>query len=137
MAGIDNIRSGQTLTTTNRSAVRSDSSSEASRSDVSTKSPASKDAVSLSQQGKAVSKLRLLLLHEVPVGIRANDMNIKSKKHGQSTQANAKDHRHQSTHRRLPATPLHQNAPGVEISIRQPQPVIGLRESFASIDRKV
>ena len=57
MAGIDNIRSGQTLTTTNRSAVRSDSSSEASRSDVSTKSPASKDAVSLSQQGKAIGQL--------------------------------------------------------------------------------
>lgn len=61
MAGIDNIRSGQTLTTPNRSAVRSDSSSdsssEASRSDVSTKSPASKDAVSLSQQGKAIGQL--------------------------------------------------------------------------------
>ena len=58
MAGIDNIRSGQTLTTTNRSAVRSDSSSEASRSDVSTKSPASKDAVSLSQQSKAIGQLQ-------------------------------------------------------------------------------
>ncbi|UWZ98214.1 flagellar biosynthesis anti-sigma factor FlgM [Vibrio splendidus] len=57
MAGIDNIRSGQTLTTTNRSAMRSDSSSEASRSDVSTKSPVSKDAVSLSQQGKAIGQL--------------------------------------------------------------------------------
>ncbi|MEZ8559074.1 flagellar biosynthesis anti-sigma factor FlgM [Vibrio cyclitrophicus] len=58
MAGIDNIRSGQTLTTPNRSAVRSEASrSEASRSDVSTKSPASKDAVSLSQQGKAIGQL--------------------------------------------------------------------------------
>ena len=57
MAGIDNIRSGQTLASTNRSAVRSDSSSEASRSDVSTKSPTSKDAVSLSQQGKAIGQL--------------------------------------------------------------------------------
>ncbi|MGF1746519.1 flagellar biosynthesis anti-sigma factor FlgM [Vibrio minamisatsumaniensis] len=57
MAGIDTIRSGQTLTTTNRSAVRSNSSSETSRSDVAAKSPASKDAVSLSQQGKAIGQL--------------------------------------------------------------------------------
>ncbi|MBY7731748.1 MULTISPECIES: flagellar biosynthesis anti-sigma factor FlgM [Vibrio] len=58
MAGIDNIRSGQTLTTTNRSAARSDSSSQASRSDVAAKSPTSKDAVSLSQQSKAIGQLQ-------------------------------------------------------------------------------
>lgn len=57
MAGIDNIRSGQTFTTTNRSTARSDSNSQASSSEVNSKSPTSKDAVSLSQQSKALGQL--------------------------------------------------------------------------------
>jgi len=57
MAGIDNIRSGQTFTTTNRSSTaRSDSNTQASSSEASSKSSA-KDAVSLSQQSKALGQL--------------------------------------------------------------------------------
>ncbi|MEZ9059578.1 flagellar biosynthesis anti-sigma factor FlgM [Vibrio pelagius] len=57
MAGIDNIRSGQTLTTTNRSAARTDSSSSQTSSSEASAKPASKDAVSLSQQSKAIGQM--------------------------------------------------------------------------------
>ncbi|MGF1754443.1 flagellar biosynthesis anti-sigma factor FlgM [Vibrio makurazakiensis] len=57
MAGIDNIRSGQNLTTTSRSSARTDSNTQASRSDTAAKSPTNKDAVSLSQQSKAIGQL--------------------------------------------------------------------------------
>ncbi|AXY01655.1 flagellar biosynthesis anti-sigma factor FlgM [Vibrio alfacsensis] len=56
MAGIDNIRSGQMMTTTSRAPARNDSS--ASSATESKRAPAQQDAVSLSQQGKAVSKLQ-------------------------------------------------------------------------------
>ncbi|MGF1908034.1 flagellar biosynthesis anti-sigma factor FlgM [Vibrio kasasachensis] len=57
MAGIDNIRSGQTLTTTTRSAPRS-SDSSASSSTSSAKAPSTpQDAVSLSSAGKAVGEM--------------------------------------------------------------------------------
>ncbi|MBW3696342.1 flagellar biosynthesis anti-sigma factor FlgM [Vibrio sp. T187] len=57
MAGIDNIRSGQTLTTTSRSPSRADSNTQTTSSDTAAKSPSNKDAVSLSQQGKAIGQL--------------------------------------------------------------------------------
>ncbi|GAK82905.1 negative regulator of flagellin synthesis FlgM [Vibrio ponticus] len=57
MAGIDNIRSGQTLTTTTRSAARSgDSSSSTNTASVKTTSTP-QDAVSLSSAGKAVGAM--------------------------------------------------------------------------------
>ena len=56
MAGINNIRSGQMATTTSRAPARTDSS--ATTTTESKKAPAQQDAVSLSQQGKAVSKLQ-------------------------------------------------------------------------------
>ncbi|ASI97114.1 flagellar biosynthesis anti-sigma factor FlgM [Vibrio rotiferianus] len=55
MAGIDNIRSGQIMTTTSRSPARSDSSTTTSTE--SKKSTVAQDAVSLSKQGKAVSQM--------------------------------------------------------------------------------
>lgn len=56
MAGIDNIRSGQTLTTsTNRSSVRNDN--QASTTDSTQKSSVAQDSVSLSSQGKAVGEM--------------------------------------------------------------------------------
>jgi len=55
MAGIDNIRTGQTMTT-NRSPSRSESG--APRSDSVKESKGSQDSVSLSQQGKAMGKLQ-------------------------------------------------------------------------------
>ncbi len=55
MAGIDNIRSSQTMTT-NRSSSRAESS--ASRSGSVAESKTSQDSVSLSQQGKAMGKLQ-------------------------------------------------------------------------------
>ncbi|EGR0620601.1 flagellar biosynthesis anti-sigma factor FlgM [Vibrio parahaemolyticus] len=57
MAGIDNIRSGQMMSTTSRSPARNDSSATSSATE-SKKAPAQQDAVSLSQQSKAVSKLQ-------------------------------------------------------------------------------
>ncbi|EGQ9918761.1 TPA: flagellar biosynthesis anti-sigma factor FlgM [Vibrio parahaemolyticus] len=57
MAGIDNIRSGQMMSTTSRAPVRNDSSATSSATE-SKKAPAQQDAVSLSQQSKAVSKLQ-------------------------------------------------------------------------------
>jgi len=56
MAGIDNIRSGQTLSTTTRSSVRNDNSTT-SGSDSAKKSAVAQDAVSLSSQGKAVGEM--------------------------------------------------------------------------------
>lgn len=58
MAGIDNIRSGQTLTTTNRNPARSESnSSSSSSSDAVSRSSRNQDAVSLSTQGKAIGEM--------------------------------------------------------------------------------
>ncbi|EKN4606142.1 flagellar biosynthesis anti-sigma factor FlgM [Vibrio parahaemolyticus] len=57
MAGIDNIRSGQMMSTTSRAPARNDSSATSSATE-SKKAPAQQDAVSLSQQSKAVSKLQ-------------------------------------------------------------------------------
>ncbi|EJO3864160.1 flagellar biosynthesis anti-sigma factor FlgM [Vibrio parahaemolyticus] len=57
MAGIDNIRSGQMMSTTSRAPARNDSSATSSTTE-SKKAPAQQDAVSLSQQSKAVSKLQ-------------------------------------------------------------------------------
>ncbi|WP_342608192.1 flagellar biosynthesis anti-sigma factor FlgM [Vibrio tritonius] len=58
MAGIDNIRSGQSLSTTNRSLNRSDSnvSSSSSKEARSTSQP--KDAVSLSSQSRAIGEMQ-------------------------------------------------------------------------------
>lgn len=55
MAGIDNIRTGQTMNT-NRSPSRSESG--AARSDSVAESKGNTDSVSLSQQGKAMGKLQ-------------------------------------------------------------------------------
>lgn len=58
MAGIDNIRSGQTLTTSTRSTARNETSASSSStgSSKSTNSVA-QDAVSLSSQGRAVGEM--------------------------------------------------------------------------------
>ncbi|MCA0935684.1 flagellar biosynthesis anti-sigma factor FlgM [Vibrio alginolyticus] len=56
MAGIDNIRSGQMMTTNSRAPARKDSNATSAAE--SQKTPTQQDAVSLSQQGKAVSKLQ-------------------------------------------------------------------------------
>ena len=56
MAGIDNIRSGQVMTTNSRAPARNDSSSNSATE--AKKTSAQQDAVSLSQQSKAVSKLQ-------------------------------------------------------------------------------
>ncbi|EGA63494.1 flagellar biosynthesis anti-sigma factor FlgM [Vibrio brasiliensis] len=56
MAGIDNIRSGQPLSTSTRNSVRNDST-QTSGSDSAKKSAVAQDAVSLSSQGKAVGEM--------------------------------------------------------------------------------
>ncbi|MFV0448264.1 MAG: flagellar biosynthesis anti-sigma factor FlgM [Vibrio sp.] len=56
MAGIDNIRSGHSLNTTNRSPARSSSDASSSTSSAATRS-AKQDSVSLSHQGKAIGEL--------------------------------------------------------------------------------
>ena len=56
MAGIDNIRSGQPLSTSTRSSVRNDST-QTSGSESAKKSSVAQDAVSLSSQGKAVGEM--------------------------------------------------------------------------------
>ncbi|MCL9777433.1 flagellar biosynthesis anti-sigma factor FlgM [Vibrio methylphosphonaticus] len=56
MAGIDNIRSGQTLTTTSRAPARSEASTSSSSAPVS-QSSAKQDAVTLSQGGKAIGQM--------------------------------------------------------------------------------
>ncbi|XAW89116.1 flagellar biosynthesis anti-sigma factor FlgM [Vibrio sp. CDRSL-10 TSBA] len=58
MAGIDNIRSGNSLTTTNRSPARSESNASSTTSgSVSQSSQPRSDAVSLSSQGKAIGEM--------------------------------------------------------------------------------
>lgn len=58
MAGIDNIRTGQTMTTS-RSPARTESNSTARSGNTSeSKGSASADSVSLSQQGKALGQLQ-------------------------------------------------------------------------------
>ncbi|MBE4590269.1 flagellar biosynthesis anti-sigma factor FlgM [Vibrio navarrensis] len=57
MASIDNIRSGQVMTTNNRSAARTDSSSLAETRPEAKKSPVAQDAVSLSQQSRDIGQL--------------------------------------------------------------------------------
>ncbi|MEH0688364.1 flagellar biosynthesis anti-sigma factor FlgM [Vibrio cholerae] len=57
MAGIDNIRAGQTLTTSTRSPSRSETNATSSTSDSSSKSGVAQDSVSLSTQGKAVGEM--------------------------------------------------------------------------------
>lgn len=58
MAGIDNIRSGNSLTTTNRSPARSESNaSSTSSGSVSQSSTPRSDAVSLSSQSKAMGEM--------------------------------------------------------------------------------
>ncbi len=57
MAGIDNIRSGQMMTT-NKSRAPARNDSNAISTTESNRAPAQQDAVSLSQQGKAVNKLQ-------------------------------------------------------------------------------
>ncbi|NOH81316.1 flagellar biosynthesis anti-sigma factor FlgM [Vibrio sp. RE86] len=56
MAGIDNIRSGQTLSTSTRSSVRNENTTT-SGSDSAKKSSVAQDAVSLSSQGKAMGEM--------------------------------------------------------------------------------
>ncbi|MFY2509373.1 flagellar biosynthesis anti-sigma factor FlgM [Vibrio pectenicida] len=56
MAGIDNIRSGQTVTTSTKSTARNENNSSASSGSTS-KSDVAQDSVSLSQQGKAVGEM--------------------------------------------------------------------------------
>ncbi|KOO02225.1 flagellar biosynthesis anti-sigma factor FlgM [Vibrio nereis] len=56
MAGIDNIRTGQPLTTSNRNSVRHESNTAATES-AAKQSSVAKDAVSLSAQGKAVGEM--------------------------------------------------------------------------------
>lgn len=55
MAGIDNIRSGHSLTTTNRSSVKSEQTK--TNSPESSGASTAKDAVSLSDQGKAIGQM--------------------------------------------------------------------------------
>lgn len=58
MAGIDNIRSGQSLVTTNRSPARSDTNTAALSTSSAARSQSSQqDAVSLSTQGKAIGEM--------------------------------------------------------------------------------
>ncbi|EEX36610.1 flagellar biosynthesis anti-sigma factor FlgM [Vibrio metschnikovii] len=58
MAGIDNIRSGQSLVTTNRSPARSDTNTAASSTSSAARSQSSQqDAVSLSTQGRAIGEM--------------------------------------------------------------------------------
>ncbi|MCG9677914.1 flagellar biosynthesis anti-sigma factor FlgM [Vibrio sp. Isolate24] len=60
MAGIDNIRSGQSLTTSTRSTARNENNPSTS-TDSAKKSDVAKDSVSLSQQGKAVGEMHTQL----------------------------------------------------------------------------
>ncbi|WP_341664440.1 flagellar biosynthesis anti-sigma factor FlgM [Vibrio sp.] len=63
MAGIDNIRSGQTVTTSSKSTARNESSTSAA-SDSSKKSDVAQDSVSLSKQGKAVGEMHSQLANQ-------------------------------------------------------------------------
>ncbi|MDR9828491.1 flagellar biosynthesis anti-sigma factor FlgM [Vibrio sp. FNV 38] len=55
MAGIDNIRTGQAMTTTTRGTQRSETSSQSAES--SSVSPTTQDSVSLSQQSKDIGEM--------------------------------------------------------------------------------
>ncbi|MBD0784963.1 flagellar biosynthesis anti-sigma factor FlgM [Vibrio sp. Y2-5] len=57
MAGIDNIRSGHSLNTTNRTPARSNSDASSSTSSATTRGAVKQDSVSLSHQGKAIGEL--------------------------------------------------------------------------------
>ena len=57
MAGIDNIRSGQSLATTSRTPARSEANSSTSSAMVKQTATPQQDAVSLSQQGKAMGEM--------------------------------------------------------------------------------
>ncbi|HAS63879.1 MAG TPA: flagellar biosynthesis anti-sigma factor FlgM [Vibrio sp.] len=57
MAGIDNIRSGHTLTTTTRSTARSSDSSASPTASAAKSTSTPQDAVSLSSAGKAVGEM--------------------------------------------------------------------------------
>lgn len=59
MAGIDNIRAGQSLNTTNRTNVRSSDANNSSPQSgaISRSSAAGQDAVSLSSQSKAIGEM--------------------------------------------------------------------------------
>ncbi len=58
MAGIDNIRSGQTLTTSTRNTSRTtDNTSSSGTESAKPSSSAASDAVSLSSQGKAIGEM--------------------------------------------------------------------------------
>ncbi|GAB2655254.1 flagellar biosynthesis anti-sigma factor FlgM [Vibrio panuliri] len=57
MAGIDNIRAGQTLATNTRSASRSSDSSTSTSTSAAKTHSAPQDAVSLSSEGKAVGAM--------------------------------------------------------------------------------
>jgi negative regulator of flagellin synthesis FlgM len=54
MAGIDNIRSGHPLTNTSRNSVKSEQTKTDSSA---SRAPTAKDAVSLSDQGKAIGQM--------------------------------------------------------------------------------
>ncbi|MDN3609351.1 flagellar biosynthesis anti-sigma factor FlgM [Vibrio ostreicida] len=60
MAGIDNIRSGQTVNTSTRNTARNEKSPSADTDSVKQSSVA-KDSVSLSRQGKAVGEMHTQL----------------------------------------------------------------------------
>ncbi len=62
MAGIDNIRAGQTMTT-GRSQTRTESKAS-ERSDSASEAKGSRDSVSLSQQGKAMGQLHQTMASE-------------------------------------------------------------------------
>ncbi|USD64613.1 flagellar biosynthesis anti-sigma factor FlgM [Vibrio sp. SCSIO 43136] len=62
MAGIDQLRSGQTVTT-NRANARTESSTQ-SRSESVAEPKGGKDAVSLSQEGKAIGQLHQNMVSE-------------------------------------------------------------------------
>jgi len=57
MAGIDNIRSGHSLNTTNRAPARSSSDASSSSSSTSSASSAKQDSVSLSNQSRAMGEM--------------------------------------------------------------------------------
>jgi negative regulator of flagellin synthesis FlgM len=65
MAGIDNIRSGQSLTTSNRSTARSEENASSLKAGSSKSIPqAGQDAVSLSSQGRAIGEMHAQLASE-------------------------------------------------------------------------
>ncbi len=55
MAGIDNIRSGHSLVNANRTSAKAEQSKSSDTQSASGTRPAQQDAVSLSDQGKAIS----------------------------------------------------------------------------------